>query len=163
MGKPGCLAMSRGRPIRKLEPEQKEIFEMAFSMFDRDGSGTVDVEEMRAVCKQVGIIPTDSELQLMIQELDTDQSGDIDKEEFLACLESKQVDPESEDVIKFAFERFDTDGSGKLSHAELEDVLTHMGEPLTAREIKQLISICDKNNDGEVDIQEFMAVVLDKP
>jgi len=85
---------------------------MAFSMFDRDGSGTVDVEEMRAVCKQVGIIPTDSELQLMIQELDTDQSGDIDKEEFLACLESKQVDPESEDVIKFAFERFDTDGSG---------------------------------------------------
>lgn len=92
-----------------------------------------------------------------------DKSGDIDQEEFVAALEAKQVDPESEDVIKYAFDRFDTDGSGKLSHAELEDVLRHMGEPLSAREIKRLIEIVDQNNDGQVDTNEFMAVVLDKP
>merc|ERR1712097_29224 len=96
-------------------------------------------------------------------ELDTDNSGDIDLDEFIRCMELKQVDPESEDVIKFAFERFDKDGSGKLSHAELEDVLTHMGEPLTGREIKRLIQIVDRNNDGEIDINEFMATMLDKP
>ena len=66
-------------------------------------------------------------------------------------------------MIKYAFERFDTDGSGMLSHAELEDVLRHMGEPLSAREIKRLIGIVDRNNDGQVDMNEFMAVILDKP
>ena len=57
---------------------------------------------------------------MTLKELDADKSGDVDKEEFIAALEAKQVDPESEDVIKYAFDRFDTDGSGYLSHAELE-------------------------------------------
>jgi len=38
-----------------------------------------------------------------------------------------------------------------------------MGEPLSAREIKRLIQIVDRNNDGQIDMNEFMAVILDKP
>ena len=67
---------------------------------------------------------------MQLQELDTDKSGDVDFNEFITALEvqprvmieiryimqfpcqHKQIDPESEDVIKYAFERFDTDGSG---------------------------------------------------
>ena len=36
--------------------------------------------------RQVGIIPTDSELQMMIEEIDQDQSGDIDMYEFVDAI-----------------------------------------------------------------------------
>ena len=58
-----------------------------------------------------------------------------------------------------AFKTFDLDGSGALSHAELREVLDHMGEKLDDEFITELIAAVDKDNDGEVDVEEFLAVV----
>jgi Ca2+-binding EF-hand superfamily protein len=65
----------------------------------------------------------------MIEELDADGSGDIDLKEFLSAMQAKRSDPEAEEIITEAFKTFDADASGALSHAELRDVLGHLGEP----------------------------------
>ena len=57
---------------------------------------------------------------------------------------------------------FDADGSGALSHSEMREVLNHLGEKLDDEEITDLIAAVDANNDGEVDLGEFLAVVLDR-
>ena len=42
-------------------------------------------------------------------------------------MQAKTSDPEGEEIIMEAFKTFDTDASGALSHAEMRDVLTHLG------------------------------------
>eukprot|EP00656_Telonema_subtile_P003005 TRINITY_DN11383_c0_g1_i1.p1 TRINITY_DN11383_c0_g1~~TRINITY_DN11383_c0_g1_i1.p1 ORF type:complete len:162 (+),score=51.79 TRINITY_DN11383_c0_g1_i1:190-675(+) len=147
----------------ELNEGQRGLLIQAFKMFDKDGSGKIDASEFRDVCRQVGIVPTDSELAMMIEEIDLDRSGDIDMHEFVNAISSKMVDPEGEDHIRAAFQMFDTDDSGRLSHDELHQVLLHLGENMPPDQIDKLIRIADADNDGEVDCREFMALVLDKP
>lgn len=49
-------------------PELRE----AFSLFDKDGSGTISNDELEVVMKSLGQNPTQSELKQMIQEVDVD-------------------------------------------------------------------------------------------
>lgn len=44
----------------------------AFSLFDKDGSGTISNDELEVVMKSLGQNPTQSELKKMIQEVDVD-------------------------------------------------------------------------------------------
>jgi Ca2+-binding EF-hand superfamily protein len=98
----------------------------------------------------------------MITELDQDSSGDIDLKEFLTAMQAKTQDPEGEEVIMEAFKIFDVDGSGALSHQEMREVLQHLGEKMEDEEITDLIAAVDQNDDGEIQLNEFLAVVLDR-
>merc|ERR1711934_164929 len=146
----------------RLTDEQIECFTEAFQMFDTDGSGAISSSEFRDVCLAVGMTPTEDELKAMIQELDQDESGDIDLKEFLAAMQAKTQDPEGEEIIKEAFKTFDIDGSGTLSHSEMREVLMHLGEKMDDDEITDLIQTVDIDGDGEIDLKEFLAVVLDR-
>merc|ERR1711934_735169 len=146
----------------RLTQEQLDCFTEAFRMFDQDGSGTISTGEFRDVCLAVGMTPTDHELKAMIEELDQDESGDIDLKEFLTAMQSKTQDPEGEEIIKEAFKTFDIDGSGTLSHSEMREVLMHLGEKMDDDEITDLIQTVDIDGDGEIDLKEFLAVVLDR-
>ena len=55
----------------------------AFERFDKDGSGTIDVWELRQVLEAMGQKPTEEELFQMISEVDDNMSGSIDFGEFL--------------------------------------------------------------------------------
>ena len=45
---------------------------MAFSIYDRDGHGTITAEELGSVMKSLGQHPEESELQEIINEVDID-------------------------------------------------------------------------------------------
>ena len=54
------------RSIRVLE------FKEAFSLFDKDGDGTITTKELGTVMRSLGQNPTEAELQDMINEVDAD-------------------------------------------------------------------------------------------
>ena len=58
-------------------------FKEAFEMFDADQSGTIDVGELGTVLTQLGQNISQAELEEMIKEVDEDESGEIDFDEFL--------------------------------------------------------------------------------
>ena len=47
-------------------------FREAFGLFDRDGSGSITVDDLKAVLRSLGKNPSDDELQDMIREVDDD-------------------------------------------------------------------------------------------
>merc|ERR1712216_988020 len=111
----------------------------AFSLFDKDGDGTITTKELGTVMRSLGQNPTEAELADMINEVDADGSGTIDFPEFLNLMAKKMKDTDSEEEIKEALKVFDKDGNGFISAAELRHVMTNLGEKLTDEEVDEMI------------------------
>lgn len=73
------LALRHLKPTKEvcfcffLQPEFKE----AFSLFDKDGDGTITTKELGTVMRSLGQNPTEAELQDMINEVDADGKKSI--------------------------------------------------------------------------------------
>uniref|UniRef100_A0A2K6EEM5 EF-hand domain-containing protein n=1 Tax=Propithecus coquereli TaxID=379532 RepID=A0A2K6EEM5_PROCO len=117
----------------QLTEEQTAEFKEAFSLFDKNGGGTITTKEMGTVTRSSGQNPTEAELQDMINEVDADGNSTIDFPEFLTMMTRKMKDTDSKEEIREAFHVFDKDGNGFISAGELHYVMTNVGEKLTKR------------------------------
>mmetsp|Transcript_64443 Transcript_64443/g.172575 ORF Transcript_64443/g.172575 Transcript_64443/m.172575 type:complete len:179 (-) Transcript_64443:515-1051(-) len=139
--------------------EQIAEFKEAFSLFDKDGDGTITTKELGTVMRSLGQNPTEAELQDMINEVDADGNGTIDFPEFLTLMARKMKDTDSEEEILEAFKVFDKDGNGFISAAELRHVMTNLGEKLTDEEVDEMIREADIDGDGQV-CSEFLVLEM---
>merc|ERR1712046_54842 len=137
----------------QLTEEQIAEFKEAFSLFDKDGDGTITTKELGTVMRSLGQNPTEAELQDMINEVDADASGTIDFPEFLNLMAKE---------IKEAFKVFDKDGNGFISAAELRHVMTNLGEKLTDEEVDEMIREADVDGDGQINYEEFVKIMMSK-
>ena len=76
-----------------------EEFKQAFALFDKDGNGHVDANELGQVLASLGQIPTEDEINRMIAEVDGDMNGTIEFAEFLDMMKSKMSRKENEEEI----------------------------------------------------------------
>ncbi|XP_033736474.1 neo-calmodulin-like [Pecten maximus] len=139
----------------KLSDEQIKEFKEAFSLFDKDGDGTITTEELGTVMRSLGQSPNEQDLQDMINEVDVDGNGIIDFTEFLAMMAKKMNATDSTEEIREAFKVFDKDGNGQISAAELRHVMTNLGEKLSDDEVDEMIREADLDGDGQINYEEF--------
>ena len=55
---------------------------------------------------------------------------------------------------------FDPDQRGSLAAKELRHVLTNIGEKLSAPEMEDMIKEADPDNDGKIQYEEFVRLLL---
>jgi centrin-1 len=138
--------------------EQIAEFREAFDLFDADGSGTIDLKEMRVAMKALGFSPSAEEVRKMISEVDADGSGMIDFEEFQALMTSKAETRDPRDVIKEIFHLIDKDGKGEIDLKDLQRVafeLSHT-EKLKRETLVKMLELADVNGDGIVDLNDLI-------
>ncbi|CAM5086013.1 unnamed protein product [Eretmochelys imbricata] len=146
----------------QLAEEQIAEFKEAFSLFDKDGDGSITTGELGTVMRSLGQNPTEAELQDMVGELDTDGSGTVDFPDFLSLMARKMRDMDSEEEIREAFRVFDEDEIGYISAAELRHVMTNLGEKLTDEEVDEMIKEADADGNGQVNYEEFVRMMVSK-
>lgn len=117
----------------QLTDEQVAEIREAFSLFDKDGDGTITTQELGTVVWSLGLNPTEAELRGMVGEIDRDGSSTVDFPEFLGMMAKQMQGRDSEEEVREAFRTFDKDGNGFVGAAELRQVMTRLGEKLSDR------------------------------
>ena len=87
------------------------------------------------------------------------ETGHIEYADFVDIMTQKMADRDPEEEIRKAFALFDDDHSGKISLKNLRRVSRELGETLSDDELQAMIDEFDKNNDGVIDIEEFLAIM----
>ena len=130
--------------------EQIAKVKNTFSLYDKDGNGTITTKELGTVMRSLGQNPTEAELQGMIN--DKDGNGKIDFPEFLTIMARKMNEFIDKD-LKEAFHAFDSDGKGFISADELRLVLTD-------EEVDEMLGEVDCDGDRRVDFEEFVKIIM---
>ena len=83
---PSAPAPAAAPPAPAISDEVLASYKEAFSVFDKDGSGTVSTSELGEMMSALGQNLSAEELDEMVKEVDADGSGEIDFDEFCACM-----------------------------------------------------------------------------
>lgn len=138
----------------QLNQEQIKTLKATFEALDANHDGTLSVKEISDGLKKANLKNL-GDIDRIIEEIDADGSGVVDYTEFLAAALDKKTYTQ-EEVCWAAFRVFDLDGDGKISKAELEQVLQ---DGMVCEEMGEMIKAVDKNGDGEIDFDEFMEMM----
>jgi Ca2+-binding EF-hand superfamily protein len=156
----GAAAVAkRAGPRLELTEEQKQEIREAFDLFDTDGSGTIDVKEIKVAMRALGFEPKKEEIKKLISEYDKDAKGVIDFNDFLQMMTAKMCEKDTREEIVKAFKLFDDDSTGKISFKNLKRVARELGENLTDEELQEMIDEADRDGDGEINEQEFLRIM----
>jgi len=132
-------------------------YKMAFDMVDKDGSGSIDKDELRGILHALGHRHTGQEVQAMMNEFITEEDS-INFDAFVSLLKTMQLKQREQDFHE-AFQVFDKDSSGTISKPELLQVFTSLGEKVSAEEINNMIIEADIDKDGMLNFDEFMRMM----
>eukprot|EP00474_Spongospora_subterranea_P008880 CRZ09338.1 hypothetical protein [Spongospora subterranea] len=153
----------RIKPRRKSRPdlseEQKQEIKEAFDLFDTDKSGTIDYHELKVAMRALGFDVNKQEVTKLMQEYDRNESGHVEYADFVEIMTQKIAERDPDEEIMKAFALFDEDNTGKISLKNLRKVARELGENLADDELQAMIDEFDKNQDGEIDAEEFMAIM----
>jgi len=142
-----------------LDPDELEEWRTIFNLFDVDGDQSITHEELGIVLRSMGQNPSEQELIEMISEMDEDDSGTVDFEEFVILMKKRTADSDGSDDIEAAFKVFDTKNDGFIDVEELMSVMVMLGNPRTEEEVRIMIQEEDKNGDGLIDREEFFSML----
>merc|ERR1712226_1823598 len=100
----GIINMSRRGAKKKpgqLTEEQLDEIREAFSLFDADASGMIDVRELKAAMRALGFEVKNEELKKMVA--DVDGNGTIEFGEFLEMMTGKMGEKDTREDIEKVF------------------------------------------------------------
>lgn len=137
------------------ESKEFEKLRSIFLSLDENKDGTLSKAELLKGFKEgLGMNIRFEEINLILDSIDTDQNGEISYQEFLSSvIDNKKVINRKN--LKLCFESFDINKDGKLSVEELKSAL---GTNNTEY-IHTLINSIDKNDDQEIDLNEFLELM----
>jgi calmodulin len=149
--------------VQSLTERQVKEFQDAFSFFDQDQDGRVGVEDLQKTFASLAMNKTMAEIKDMINECDTTRSGYIEFSQFVSILSAKLRDTDSEEMLRDAFQSWDTEKSGFVKAEDLKHALTTHGSPFTDKEWKSMLSEIQARESGMFDYEAFIAVLMNKP
>ena len=134
------------------EKSFKKSIEVLFSMFDRDGDGTIDIAELTRGLSALGVNLSPAQVAALRDTMDTDQDGTISMSEFMTALERERA----------RVARPSTRGPpGK--DADVETVrltwdkvlyVVNKDPKVWERSCSLLFAAMDRDGSGEIDIEE---------
>eukprot|EP00033_Pygsuia_biforma_P001434 GCRY01001618.1.p1 GENE.GCRY01001618.1~~GCRY01001618.1.p1 ORF type:complete len:171 (-),score=42.15 GCRY01001618.1:397-909(-) len=142
------------------------LSERIFKKYDKDGSGSIDVKEFKAMVMDMGYHLSDEEYSVAVLQLDSDGNGSIDLNEFKKFWaiddrfeKLRKSDEELEFIVDAAafFVEFDEDRSGVLELNEAEKMHKRLVEEgKTTKPFNKFKEDLDVDNSGTISFNEYI-------
>lgn len=155
-------SVSKSSTPKGLTEDEVEELRQAFDLFDTDGSGTIDPKELRAAMQSLGFEAKNQTIYQMIKDIDKDDSGEIDFDEFLQLMTSRLAGSDTREDINKIFQLFDDDKTGFISLQNLKRVANELGEHMNDAELLEMIERADLDQDGQISPDEFFRIMTQK-
>ncbi|CAJ1409904.1 unnamed protein product [Effrenium voratum] len=145
---------------------RKQVLRSTFRAADTNGNGTLSKHEVGSLMRRLIVTVTAADVEMLMQEADSNRDGSIDYEEFVTWmmithrgLISSKLQEElgsASDVVRASFRAWDNNGNGLISKAEVQRILCDACK-MSPKEVEILCTVMDADSDGHVDYDEFVA------
>mmetsp|Transcript_52438 Transcript_52438/g.113589 ORF Transcript_52438/g.113589 Transcript_52438/m.113589 type:complete len:143 (-) Transcript_52438:72-500(-) len=136
------------------EKEWKECFDL----FDKDKDGKIQDKELGESLRSLGQLLTQKEVTEMLKEA---PGGLISWDKFKEFAARKPRQPEKQQAsLMQAFQVFDPNGTGAIDMAELQHIVTSLGEKLTAQEFTDICKAAKLPTGGQQQYREIVEKVV---
>ncbi|XP_067649733.1 calmodulin-like protein 3 [Haliotis asinina] len=154
--------------MAQLSHEEKMAYTEMFLKVDAesgDGDGALTIDEFEKLLIFCGHRVSRADIARVFLQLDTDVNWKITLDEFLAVL-PRLSPPDSADFaaarIRRIFDVYDVNKDGFVTQEEFQVIMSKAGQPLSKIQIRDLIARCDKDGDGKLNFEEFLAIYVAK-
>ncbi|CAJ0914055.1 unnamed protein product, partial [Mesorhabditis belari] len=124
---------------------------------DRDGQ--LSRAEIAALLRTINVEPTRIELDFIFEEMDTNKTGKINKEEFVRYMRSPPVHRTTLRELEKQFKQFDQDGDGEITYEEMNKILRECGGLKDEKASREMFKATDRNGDGRISFIEFVTMM----
>ena len=143
----------------QTQEERRKMINEVYDIFDTDKSGYIQASELESILKALGRGSSPKEIEEFLSKVDTDQSGTIERHEFMDAMDELYSIPQTkvEEVVE-AFKIFDKDNSGTISLDEMKKILLKYTTDFTESEIEEIFKLIDTDQNGFISYAEFADV-----
>mmetsp|Transcript_50362 Transcript_50362/g.113204 ORF Transcript_50362/g.113204 Transcript_50362/m.113204 type:complete len:576 (+) Transcript_50362:146-1873(+) len=141
----------------EMPAEKLEIVTKAFRLIDKNGDGTLEVEEIRAVLRKYG--EEEGAADEIFEAIDRDASGTLNFAEFTAV----SIGPSeycNKETLWHTFNRFDKDGNGQFDKTEIMTVVREVEHLSDVALLEKEVEEIAKNVEMPVDFDTFVHIVV---
>eukprot|EP00658_Telonema_sp_P-2_P006468 TRINITY_DN1244_c0_g1_i1.p2 TRINITY_DN1244_c0_g1~~TRINITY_DN1244_c0_g1_i1.p2 ORF type:complete len:185 (-),score=68.59 TRINITY_DN1244_c0_g1_i1:282-836(-) len=159
--KPEKKPQLRGKK-RLTDEQDKEITE-AFNLFDAEGTGSIDAQDLWVALAALGFEPQEDQFKKIMQDIDKNGTGKVSFDSFIQIMLNKLFEwPSEEEVRKGFTQAFAADGSDFITAEDLRRVADNIGNHVvTDEELQEMINEADKSGTGRVDLDSFGAIITE--
>ena len=143
-----------------ISEEQRKELQDVFDQFDKDKDGKISGLELGNAMMSMGQSPTEEEINEMMREVDLNQDGKIDFDEFMILMTRSSPDTQTEEEVINAFRVFDKEGNGLIASSELKHIMMTIGDKMTEEEADEMVNEADIDEDGMINYEEFVRMMM---
>lgn len=149
--------------MSKLQVQQLNQLREIFARFDMDSDGSLTMLELAALLRSLGLKPSGDQLHDLLSNMDSNGNGSVEFDELVRTIlpdlkNNAEVLLNQEQLLD-VFKCFDRDSNGFISAAELAGAMAKMGQPLTYKELTEMIREADTDGDGVISFNEFKTIM----
>ena len=148
--------------MMQLTAAEEVEFREIFNLVDRDGGGTISKEELGKLMETLGIRASQDEINMMVSEIDQNNDGEIQFEEFVAVMSRKVNASYSAEEVKAAFRVFEGSAPpGYIQVATLQRALaTYGADKLTVEQAAELLKQVETDRNGLFNYNEYVNLMM---
>jgi len=134
--------------------------EEAWNLYTR-GVPEIPSRSVGYVLRILGQNPTEDDIVEMVMKANCDWEGVMSRDEFIGVgIDILKSSCDQMDDVRAAFRVFDHNNDGTISKDELREAMVNFGTRVTEDEFQTMFSEADKNQDGLIDFDEFVMMML---
>ncbi|KAG4301695.1 hypothetical protein PCK1_002180 [Pneumocystis canis] len=153
----------RGSQIRsEITEEQRHEIKEAFELFDSDKDGIIDYHGLKIAMRALGFEAEKAEVLDILRENGKNGRNVIMYEDFARVMTEKILERDPLDEIKRAYALFADEQTGKINIRNLRRIAKELGENIDDQELIAMIDEFDLDQDGEINEQEFINIMVDE-